>query len=98
MYSSTMSLSCRVVSDRQVLADVEHEVAAALADHDRALHAGRPDERSADDLAQVVEQRVAAVLGGLHHARVDVGAERKTVRPRDAGVAAAPRRHAPLLG
>ena len=59
-----------LVADREILADVEQEVAATLADHDRALHAGRPHERPADDLAQVVEERVAAVLAGLEDALV----------------------------
>src|SRR4051812_7537183 len=65
-----------LVAHREVLARLEQEVAAALAEHDRALHARRPHERAAGDLAQVVEQRVAAVLAGLQHAGVGVRAER----------------------
>ena len=54
-----------LVSDRQILAAVEQEVAAAEADHDRAVQAGRPDDRALDDLAQVFDQWVATVFGGL---------------------------------
>src|SRR6202042_3836733 len=53
------------VADRNVLAGFEHEVAATEADHDRASHARGPDDRALEDLAQVLEQRVAAVLSGL---------------------------------
>jgi hypothetical protein len=54
-----------VVADREVLAGVEQEVAAAHAHNRGALHARGPDERSAEDRAQVVEQRVAAVSVSL---------------------------------
>ena len=46
---------------------------------------GRPHERAPEDLAQVVEQRVAAVLGRLEHARVRLGTEREAVGAVDAG-------------
>ena len=36
-----------VVADREVLAGLEQEVAAAQADDDRAAHAGRPHDRAA---------------------------------------------------
>ena len=71
------------VADRQVLARLEEEVAAAQAEDDRAFDPGRPDDRAREDLRQVVEQRVAAVLGGLDHPRVLVGAEGQAVGPFD---------------
>src|SRR5438067_13231364 len=60
----------RVVADREVLARLEEKVAAAQAEHDRSLHAGRPDDRALEDLAKVVEERVAAVLGRLDQSPV----------------------------
>ena len=41
-----------VVADREVLAGLEEEVAAAQAEHDRALDARRPDDRAAEDLVR----------------------------------------------
>ena len=73
------------VADREVLARDELEVAAAQAEHDGAVDAGRPHDRAAEDLAQVVEQRVAAVLGGLDDAGVAARPERDAVGPADAG-------------
>ena len=72
------------VSNRQVLSRLEEEVAAAEAEDDSSLDAGRPDDRPLEDLRQVVEQRVAAVLGGLDHPRVLGGAEREPVGAFDA--------------
>src|SRR3954447_25473377 len=54
-----------VVADREVLPGLEQEVPAAQRHHDRAAHARRPDDRAArEDLLEVIEERVAAVLGG----------------------------------
>src|ERR1700761_8190317 len=73
-----------VVADRQVLARFEQEVAAPQAHHDRAAQARRPDDLAAvEDLPQVVEERVAAVLGRLDHLDVLVGTERQAVGALD---------------
>jgi hypothetical protein len=69
------------VADRQTLARLEAEVTAAEADHEGAPDARRPDDRTSEDLRQVIEERVAAVLGRLDHLRVLVGAERQPVGP-----------------
>ena len=60
------------VADGEILAAVEDEVAATEAQHDTAVHAGRPHQWPAEDLAQVVEQQVPPVLGGLDNAGVDL--------------------------
>ena len=73
-----------VVADGEILAGVEEEVASALADDDGAVDAGRPDDRAAEDLAQMVEQGVAAVLGCLGDGGVVVGAEGESVGAGDA--------------
>ena len=54
------------VADRPVLADRQHEVAAALAEQQRAVEARRPDDLAAEHPREVVHEQVAAVLGGLH--------------------------------
>ena len=84
MYSETASASCGLVADRQILAGLEVEVAAAHAQHDRAAHARRPHDRALDDVAQVVEQRVAAVLGSFDDARVVLAPERQAIGAGDA--------------
>src|SRR5206468_3826308 len=66
------------------LAAVEEEVAAAQAEDDGAVDAGGPHERPVEDLAQVLEERVAAVLGRLDDPLVDVGPEGEAVRAADA--------------
>src|ERR1700761_9394878 len=77
-----------VVADRQVLARFEQEVAATQAQRDRAAQARRPDDRPAvEDLPQVVEERGAAVLGGVDHLDVLVGTARQAVGPPDPRVA-----------
>src|SRR5204862_6413384 len=65
-----------VVTDAQVLPAFEEEVAASEAEHHRAVDAWRPDDRAFQDLAEVVEQRIAAVLRGLHHSAVLMPSER----------------------
>src|SRR6185437_1094447 len=72
------------VSDGEVLAGLEEEVVAAHADHDGALQTRRPDQLALDDLAQVLEQRIAAVLSGLHHLLVLLVAQRQRVGAADA--------------
>src|SRR4029450_5187492 len=52
---------------------------------DCALDSRSPDDRAADDLSQMVEKRVTAVLAGLQHTRVGLRAEREAVRPVDTG-------------
>ena len=73
-----------VVTDRQVLAGLEQEVATPQADDDRSLDARRPHDRAAEDLPEVVEDDEPAVLGGLDDAGVAVGPERQAVRAADA--------------
>ena len=46
------------------------EIATPLAHDHRSLHARCPDDRPVQDLAEMVEQRVTAVLGRLDDARV----------------------------
>ena len=72
-----------LVTDRDVLPGLEQEVAAAEADHDRATDARGPDDRALEDLPQMLEQRVAAVLGGLDDSLVLVSAEREPVGAAD---------------
>ena len=84
MYSDDRLGVVGLVADRHVLAGLEGEVAAAHAHDDRSVDARRPDDRPLDDVAQVVEQRVAAVLGGFHDARVVLAPERQPVGPGDA--------------
>src|SRR3954469_14912574 len=72
------------VADRQVLAGLQEEVAAAHADEHGAFDPGRAYERAAGDLDQVLEHRVAAVLGRLDDLAVAAGPERESVRARDA--------------
>ncbi len=62
-----------LVADGEVLSAVEDEVASALAEHDRTDEPGRPDDRTVEDLAQMVEQQVTAMLGGLDDAPVLLG-------------------------
>ena len=59
-----------VVADRQVLARLEQEVATPPAQNQRAADARGPHDRTLEDRAQVLEQWVAALLGGLSHALV----------------------------
>ena len=87
------------VADRQVLARLEEEVAAAQAEHDPAGQPRRPDDRAAEDLRQVVQERVAAVLGGLDHPHVLVGAERQAVGALHPALRGSPRpRRRPSAG
>ena len=72
-----------VVAEGQVLADLEHEVAAPEAQDHRALHARGPHDLTAEDLADVVEDDQSAVLGGLHQAGVAVGPEGQPVGTAD---------------
>src|SRR5664279_5986610 len=71
------------VADREVLTDGENVVAATLREHDRPLDGGGPDDRAAQQLAQVLEYRVAAVLDGLGDPRVATGAESDGIGPGD---------------
>ena len=50
------------VPDGEVLPALDLEIAAAQAQHDTALDAGRPHQGPAEDLAQVVEHQFPAVL------------------------------------
>ncbi len=72
------------VADRQVLTGIEEKIAAAEAEDRTALHRGRPDDRPAEYLAEALEQRVSAVLGGLEDAGVRLGPEGEPVGPLDA--------------
>jgi hypothetical protein len=51
-----------VVPDGDVVTRFEEEVAAAEADDRAAADPRRPDEGATEDLAQVIEQRVTAML------------------------------------
>ena len=69
----------RRVADGDVLPAVEEEVAAAQREDDRALEPRRPHDRPAEDALEVVEQRVAAELARLDHARPLLAAQREAV-------------------
>ncbi len=74
------------IPDRQVLAGHQVEIVTALADHDCTADAGGPDEGTLDDLSQVLEQWIAAVLGRLDDTPVLIAAERERVRTVDPAV------------
>src|SRR5579863_4851448 len=61
----------RGVADGDVLARLEDEVPAPQAQDDAALDPGRPHQGAAQDLAEVVQEQVAAVLGGVDDLGVD---------------------------
>ena len=48
------------IADREILADRQLEVAAALGDHQAAVEAGRPDDVAVDQALDVAEDRIAA--------------------------------------
>src|SRR5947209_13411862 len=73
----------RVVADREVLAGFEQEVASPEADNHRTPGAGSPHEWTLDDPAQVIEQQIPAVFGGLDHPAVLLASERHPVWPGD---------------
>src|SRR5918993_1603930 len=52
------------VADREVLADRELEVAAALGKHQAAIESGRPDDVAVDQALDVAQDRVARVGAG----------------------------------
>src|SRR5439155_27195011 len=73
------------VADREVLAAHEVEVAPPLADDDGAVDGPGPHDGTAEHEADVLEDRIAAVLGGLDHACVAARAEGDGVGAADAG-------------
>jgi len=75
------------VAHGEVFPDGHLEVATALADDDGTVDGRRPDDRPAEDLAQVVQHRVAAVLGGLGDSGEGPGPERDRVWSGDVGTA-----------
>ncbi len=62
---------------------VENEVAAAQAQHDCSVDAGRPHQRTPQNLVQVIEEQMPAVLGRLDDRRVDLRADGHPVRAVD---------------
>src|ERR1700716_1474607 len=71
------------VPDGEVLSAREPEVTATQADHDRAVDARGPDNRTAENETDVLEHGVAAVLRRLDDARVTPGPERDGERTAD---------------
>src|SRR5262249_1412216 len=71
----------RVVADGDVLARVEVEVTAAEAQDNRTAQAGRPEDRAFDDLSEVLQERVAAMFGGLDHEPVLLAPGGEAARP-----------------
>jgi len=69
----------REVADRQVLAEVQAEVAAPGCQHDRTADRGRPDDVAGQQPLDVLDDRIA-VVAGLAHLGVGVGAEQHRVR------------------
>src|SRR5580692_1644399 len=67
------------IADGEVLPTIELEVTAAQAEHDATLDAGCPHQGSAEDLAQMIEKEMAAILGALDDHGVDVWAEGQSV-------------------
>jgi hypothetical protein len=74
-----------LVSDRKVLAAVEEEIAPPHAYNGAAVDRGRPHDRAAEDLAQVLEQGIPTVLAGLEDPGVNLRAEREAVVALDTG-------------
>src|SRR3954447_19138504 len=74
-----------LVSNREILAGLEEEVASPHAHHGTTRNGGGPDDRAAPDLPQVLHQRIPAVLAGLEDAGMSLGAECEPVGPLDTG-------------
>src|SRR5271157_3264658 len=72
------------VADGEVLSAVELEVPAPQAEHHpTTLDAGGPHQGPAEDLAEVVEEQMPAVLGTLDDPRIRVRADGQSVRAID---------------
>src|SRR5699024_1725895 len=68
----------REVPDRQVLADVQGEVAAARGQHHRPVHPGRPHDLAVDEALEVLLDRIA-VVGGLRDRGERLGVQQDRV-------------------
>lgn len=60
------------IADGEVLPDVQEEVAAPLAGYQSTVETGRPDEVSAEDVAEMLLQRIAPVFGGRENVGVSL--------------------------
>src|ERR1019366_3517860 len=74
------------ITDGQVLPAVEQEISTSQTEHDPSLHTGRPHQRATKDLAEVVQEQVPTVLGGLDDLGVDLRADGQPVWPVDPGL------------
>lgn len=74
-----LGLGVREVPDRQVLAEVQAEVAAPGRQHDRAADRGRPDDLAGQQALDVLDDRVP-VVAGLADLGVGVGAQQHRIR------------------
>lgn len=79
-----LGVGVREVADRQVLAQVQAEVAAPGGQHDCAADRGRPDDVAGQQPLDVLDDRVP-VVAGLADLGVRVGAEQHRVRAVHAG-------------
>jgi EmrB/QacA subfamily drug resistance transporter len=79
-----LGVGMRQVADRQVLAEVQAEVAAPGGQHDRAGDRRRPDDLAGQQPLDVLDDRVP-VVAGLADLGVRVGAEQHRVRAVHAG-------------
>jgi len=70
------------VADRNILPDVELEVAASRRQDERTFDRRRPDEVAVDDTLDVLEDGIP-VIAGLGERRVLIGSEQNRVRPID---------------
>ena len=87
-----------LVGDRDVAPDGQLEVAAAEAQHHRAVDRGRPHERAVDELPDDVQHGIAAVAHCLGEAAVVTRTEGDGVRAGDAGQAQQPGRLGDAVG
>ena len=70
------------VADRNILSDVQFEVAASRSHNERAFDSRRPDNVAVNDALDVLEDRVS-VIAGLGECSVFIGSEQNRVGPID---------------
>ena len=83
-YSRTVVVGVAQIADRDVLAEMQVEVAAAGRQHERAGNRGSPDDLVVDQPLDVLDHRIA-VIAGLAQRGIGVGAQHHRVRTVDAG-------------
>jgi EmrB/QacA subfamily drug resistance transporter len=74
-----LGVGVREVADRQVLPEVQAEVATPGREHDRAADRGRPDDVAGQQALDVLDDRVP-VVAGLADLGIGVGAQQHRIR------------------